>query len=317
MGFRETITVGEPAPMAKPDRDWKVSCLGPGGFHRMAVYDWGDPVAPPLVCVHGLTRNGRDYDALATAFTSEFRVVCPDVVGRGQSDWLRRPQPSAPELPAPYNYRQYAADMTVLMGRLDVEEVDWLGTSMGGLIGMVLAAQPGTSLKRLILNDIGPLVTKVSLDRICSYVGLNQEFADLSSLVAHMREIHEPFGPLTDAQWLHLARFNSAEQGDGSVRLLYDPDIGAVMRAEVLEEAGKDVDLWEFWDAIQCPVLVIRGVQSDLLRHDIAVEMQRRGPGGQGLVSLVEVEDVGHAPSLMDVNQIAAVRGWLQETGRH
>ncbi|MDJ0895611.1 MAG: alpha/beta hydrolase [Alphaproteobacteria bacterium] len=303
--------------MATPDRAWKVMCLGPGGFHRMAVSDWGESVASPLVCVHGLTRNGRDYDALATALAAEFRVVCPDVVGRGQSDWLRRPQPSAPELPAPYNYHQYAADMTVLLGRLDAEKVDWVGTSMGGLIGMVLASQPGSPLNRLVLNDIGPLVPKVALDRICSYVGLNQQFPDMANLVVHMREIHRPFGPLTDAQWLHLARFNSAEQGDGSVRLLYDPDIGEVMRSEVLEDAGKDVDLWQIWDAIDCPVLVIRGVESDLLRGDTAVEMQRRGPGARGLVSLVEVANVGHAPSLMDLNQIAAVRGWLQETRRH
>ncbi len=164
----------------------------------MAYAEWGAAEAARVVlCVHGLTRSGRDFDRLAAALAaSGCRVVCPDVVGRGSSDWL--------EDPAGYAYPQYLADMTALIARLDVEAVDWVGTSMGGLIGMMLAAQPGTPIRRLVINDIGPFIPKAALARIGDYLGQDQSFADLEAAEAHLRTVHAPFGPLTDAQWEHL-----------------------------------------------------------------------------------------------------------------
>ena len=173
-------------------------CLGPHGFHRLAYWEWPGPKgARTVLCVHGLTRNGRDFDALAEALSATCRVVCPDVVGRGKSEWLSDP--------ADYGYSTYLADMAALIARLDVEAIDWVGTSMGGLIGMMLAAQPGAPIRRLVINDVGPLIAKEGLERIASYVGRDPSFRDLAELEAALRVVAASFGPLSDAQWRHLA----------------------------------------------------------------------------------------------------------------
>lgn len=269
--------------------------LGPHGFHRTRYYEWGDADNPRVViCVHGLTRNGRDFDFLAQALATDYRVICPDVVGRGKSDRLPHAQD--------YGYPLYLSDMAALIARAGVEQVDWVGTSMGGLIGMMLAAQPYTPIRRLVINDVGPLVPKAALERLSTYVGRSESFVDLHAVNAYLRDVLAPFGPLTDAQWQHLADHGATQNADGSYALAYDPGIAAAFRGPL-----QDVALWPVWDAVRCPALVLRGSESDLLRRDTALEMTRRGPRAR----LHEVAGVGHAPALMSADQIDVVRTFL------
>jgi len=275
--------------------------LSKAGFHRISYCDWGDPAASRVVvCAHGLTRNARDFDLLARSMAARCRVVCPDIVGRGHSDWLKDK--------ADYAYPQYLADMTCLIarvtGHLEPEAgIDWVGTSLGGLIGMMLAAQPRTPIRRLVINDIGPLIPKAALDRITDYVGKAPRFATFEEAERYIRTVSAPFGTLTDAQWRHLTEHSIRTDASGGFTLRYDPGIaepfGAFPRA--------DISLWPLWDAIDRPVLVLRGADSDLLLPDTAEEMTRRGPKAR----LVEIAGVGHAPALMADEQIAVVHEFL------
>ena len=272
--------------------------LGPSGFHRLVYAEWGAATAPrTLICVHGLTRNGRDFDRLAAALSERYRVICPDVAGRGRSDWLPA---------AEYTYPQYLADMTVLIARLGAGDVDWLGTSMGGLIGIQLAAAAQSPVRRLILNDIGPFIPKAALARIGDYVGKDPHFASLDELEAYLRKIHAPFGPMTDQDWRHLALQGYRRRENGGFSLAYDPGIAAVFVAGVKQ----DVDLWALWDKIACPVLVLRGMNSDVLTAATAKEMQKRGPKAK----VIDCAGAGHAPGLVTEDQIAAIRDWLAQT---
>lgn len=289
------------------------------GFHRIHYTEWGDPGSERVViCVHGLTRNCRDFDFLAQALQSDFRVVCPDVVGRGKSDWLHAKED--------YVYPQYCADMTALIARLMEQpatggllgrlarlfgraksgrkRIYWVGTSMGGLIGMVLAALPESPIDRLVLNDVGAVIPGAALERIGSYVGKDPRFKSFEELEAHLRAIHAPFGPLTDAQWRHLATHSAKQHADGHWGMSYDPGIGTPFRVWPFV----DLDLWQQYDAIRCPTLLLRGAQSDLLPKDTALAMVRRGPKPK----LVEFAGVGHAPALMAQDQIDAVREFLE-----
>lgn len=274
-----------------------VQCLSPSGLHRMAYNEWGAHDNPRVVvCVHGLTRNARDFDRLAAALAGHYRVICPDVVGRGCSGRLRDP--------AGYAIPQYVADMVTLLARLDVEAVDWVGTSMGGLIGMALAAQPGAPLRRLVLNDVGPLITQESLKRIGEYVGSDPTWATLAEAEAYVRAISAPFGPLRDADWRFLTETSVAQRTDGRWGFRYDPAIAAPFRAACGEQ---DIDLWPVYQAIACPTLAIRGAESDLLTRATWQRMSEVGPRAQ----LAEVAGVGHAPMFMDEAQIALVRDFL------
>jgi pimeloyl-ACP methyl ester carboxylesterase len=278
-------------------RQHTVQCLGPHGLHRVAYTEWGDAANPRvLLCVHGLTRNGRDFDFLAAALAEEFRVVCPDVAGRGVSERLK--------VPEDYQVPNYLSDMVALIARLDVESVSWLGTSMGGLIGMALAAQPDTPIERLILNDVGPLITAASIKRIGDYVGTAPRFESVEQAEAYIRVVSAPFGKLTDAQWRHLTVHAVKLAADGRYEMAYDPAIAEPFRKAM---GDGDVDLWPMYDAVRCPTLLLRGAESDLLQHATAVEMTQRGPRAH----LVEVPDVGHAPMLMDPLQIGTVREFL------
>ena len=173
-------------------RQHTVQCLSPGGLHRMAYVEWGDPANPRvLVCVHGLTRNARDFDVLAQALSGHYRVVCPDVVGRGRSNWLR--------IKDHYQLPQYVSDMVTLIARLGVDEVHWVGTSLGGMVGMALAAQEDTPIARLVLNDIGPVLTAAAVKRIGEYVGLMPQFASFAEAEQYVRLVSATFGRLTDA----------------------------------------------------------------------------------------------------------------------
>jgi pimeloyl-ACP methyl ester carboxylesterase len=273
--------------------------LSPAGFHRNAYWAWPSVAqSPVLIAMHGLTRNGRDFDAVARALAVRYRVICPDVVGRGRSDWLANG--------ALYGYPQYLADSAALIAGVGAATVDWLGTSMGGLVGMMLAAQPLTPIRRLILNDVGPFIPKISLERIGSYVGQDPHFAGMVELEAYLRRVHASFGTLSDADWAHMARFSARRRPGGTYGLAYDPAIALPFQTGPIA----DVDLWAIWDQIACPVLILRGATSDLLLAETAAEMVRRKPG----TTLVTFPDCGHAPALMNAEQIAAIDDWLRET---
>lgn len=278
-------------------RQHTVQCLSPGGLHRMAYVEWGDPKnSRVLVCVHGLTRNARDFDFLAKSLSKHYRVVCPDVVGRGRSNWLR--------IKDNYQLQQYAADMVTLIARLGVDEVHWVGTSMGGLIGMALAAQADTPISRLVLNDVGPVISAAAVKRIGEYVGQMPEFPSFKDAEQYIRLVSAPFGKLTDAQWKHLAEHVTRQKADGSFELVYDPGIAEPFRKAMGDE---DVSLWPLYDAIRCPTQVVRGAESDLLSHETCLEMGGRGP--KALIA--EIPGVGHAPMFLDEAQVAVVREFL------
>ena len=273
-----------------------LSCLAPSGFHRIVYREWPGPTgAGTLVCVHGLARNARDFDALAEALSSHYRVVCPDMPGRGKSEKLLNS--------TEYAYPTYVADSAALIARLDVESVDWLGTSMGGLIGMMLAAQTGNPIRKLVINDIGPLISKAGLERIRGYVGLDPIFARIDALEAALRSNYKTFGPLTDAQWRKMARDSAWPKPGGRWGFAYDPRIGDAFKQGPLE----DIDLWPVWDKVGCATLTLRGADSDVLSRVTAEEMTKRGPK----TKLVEFAGVGHAPALLSDDQIGVVRDFL------
>jgi pimeloyl-ACP methyl ester carboxylesterase len=275
-------------------RERYLPCLGPAGFTRVAYTEWeGPPAAPAAICVHGLTRNARDFDRLAEALSATHRVVCPDMPGRGRSEWLASAQA--------YGYPLYLSVAAALIARLDVESVDWIGTSMGGLIGMFLAAQKGAPVRRLVVNDIGPFLPKAALERIGAYVGQDPRFETREALEAYLRRVHAPFGPLSDAEWRHLAEHSARRRAEGGFGLAYDPAIGDAFKGELA-----DVELWSTWDQIRAPTLVLRGEESDLLDAATAARMAERA-------RVVEFAGVGHAPALMAPDQIAAVRDFLAE----
>jgi pimeloyl-ACP methyl ester carboxylesterase len=287
--------------MAQPSiaeaRRRSVQCASPKGLHRMSYLEWGDPRnRDVLVCVHGLTRSSRDFDALATALAEQFRVVCPDLAGRGESE--RLPDATLYALP------QYVADMVTLIARLDVEAVNWVGTSLGGLVGMGLAAQTATPVKKLVLNDAGAVIPHAALERIGGYVGSTPRFANIEEAEQYMRSISAPFGPHSDAQWRFLTEIWVRRNDDGSYHPHYDPRIGDAFRANMPE---KDLVLWSMYDAIRCPTLVLRGEDSDVLSRETCAAMRERGPQAK----IVEIRGVGHAPTLMHPDQIAIVREFL------
>jgi pimeloyl-ACP methyl ester carboxylesterase len=271
-----------------------VRCLDPHGFHWMRYVEWGDPANPRvLVCVHGLTRNGRDFDHVARALADAYRVVCPDMPGRGRSDWLRDP--------ADYNYPVYCTDLVTLLAQLGAENVDWLGTSMGGILGMILASMPASPVRRLVMNDVGSVIPKAAIERIGQYLGKDPPYESIEALERDLRSV-SPFGRLTDEQWRHLALTSAKQDEKGLWRFRYDPGIAANFHAA----PAADVDLRAYWNAIHGPVLVIRGETSDLLTAATLEEMRKR-PRTETLV----IPDTGHPPMLMDDVQAGAVRRFL------
>ncbi|MEO5374792.1 MAG: alpha/beta hydrolase [Alphaproteobacteria bacterium] len=266
--------------------------FSPRGFHRVAYTQWGDDHGSRVaICAHGLARTGRDFDTIAAALSDQWRVLCPDVVGRGRSDWIKDP--------SLYGFPQYLTDMVALIARSGAEQVDWIGTSMGGVIGMLLAAQPNTPIRRLVLNDVGPFIGREALERIKGYLRRNPHFPNLAAAEAYLREVLAPFGRLSDDQWRHIAVTSTRVMEDGRFALHYDPSI--------VHNLKLDMDLWVIWDMIRCPVLVLRGVNSDLLAPETVATMKTRGP----TCEVVEIPDCGHAPSLMQADQIALVRAFL------
>jgi pimeloyl-ACP methyl ester carboxylesterase len=263
---------------------------------ELGYVDWGDPgAARTVVCVHGLTRNARDFDVLAQALAERgARVLAIDMVGRGRSSRLTDP--------SGYTVGNYAIHVARFLALLGLGRVDWVGTSMGGLIGMIVAAGEQTPIARLVLNDVGPFVPKSALADIRAYLGLDLAFASFDALERHLRAIHAGFGPLADDQWRHLAR-HSAREADGVWRLSYDP----LIRVPYAETAAEDIELWETWDKIACPTLVLRGADSPILSAATAERMRASGPNAE----LASFAGIGHAPSLMVGDQIETVVRWL------
>jgi pimeloyl-ACP methyl ester carboxylesterase len=279
-----------------------VQCIDPHGLRRLAYWEWGAADNPDVVvCVHGLTRQGRDFDTLARALSGRFRVVCPDVAGRGHSDWLKDPMA--------YQVPTYVADMVTLLARLDAERLAWVGTSMGGLIGMALAGLPQSPIQQLVLNDVGPVIEPSSIARIASYVGQPAHWDTPEQAAADLWRISESFGPHTPEQWLALTRPQIKAAPQGGWMLHYDPALAQPVRATTPEmlKLGETL-LWRSYDAISCPTLLLRGAESDLLSRATAEAMTQRGPRAQ----LAEFAGVGHAPTLIAPDQVACVSAFLQ-----
>jgi pimeloyl-ACP methyl ester carboxylesterase len=283
--------------------------------HRMAYWSWGDAANPRvLVCVHGLSRQGRDFDVLAQVLSQHYHVVCPDVVGRGQSDWLADAKG--------YQVFTYASDMVAMLrqvreakGLASPITVDWVGTSMGGLIGLGLSALPpeasGVRLRRFVLNDVGPRLRIEALQRIGSYLGLPKRFATEQEAADYLWSISAGFGPHTPEQWLALSRpllrVDTASE-DSSLILHYDPAIAEPFKTMTADSASSgEAMLWQVYDALRCEVLLLRGQNSDLLDADTARQMTERGPRAR----LIEFTGVGHAPTLIAPEQVAAVKEFL------
>jgi len=274
-------------------RQGEVRAFIDGAFYRMAYVEMGDPAAEPVVCVHGLTRNGRDFDPLMTALADRFRMIAPDLPGRGLSEWLPRG-----DLYQPPVYVLALSHLLAAIGR----PVMWVGTSLGGICGMGIAAAAGQPVTRMVLNDIGPHIPAAALTRIRDYMmAAPPSFADLPALEAHLRLIHAPFGHLSDARWAAMARSSARTLPDGRLALNYDPKIAEPIRAQ----EPKDVDMWGFWEKIRIPVLAVRGEQSDLLLPETLQRMV-----ASGARSLI-VPDAGHAPALADAASIAAIGAFL------
>ena len=301
--------------MTQPTLNY-VNCPDASGGHRMAYWQWGRPDSEHLVvCVHGLSRQGRDFDTLARALSEQardgIRVVCPDVVGRGESDWLKDPMG--------YQLRSYAGDMLAMLGQVHaqapVSSLDWVGTSMGGLIGVAVCGTPGLPLpapvRRLVLNDVGPAIEWQAIVRIGTYLGQAGHFGSVQEAADAMWAISQSFGPHTPEQWLSLSRpmlRRVSDAADAQWRLHYDPAIAVPFKLETEESARQgEAMLWQLYDNIKAETLVIRGQQSDLLSLQTAQAMTQRGPHAR----LVEFAGVGHAPTLVAADQVAAVTGFL------
>jgi pimeloyl-ACP methyl ester carboxylesterase len=284
-------------------RTGEVRALGPHGLARIAYVEWGPEDASQVVlCVHGLTRNARDFDFLARRLAAKgMRVVCPDLPGRGRSEWIANP--------ADYATPLYLAAMAAVIARTGAEQVDWVGTSLGGHVGMEMAALAGNSIRRLVLNDFGARVAGAALQRMGAYMRLKRRFATVEELEEHFRTIHEPFGKLTDAQWRHIAVNSAVKTEEGDFRQHYDPAIGRNFSWPLMVDVG----LWHVWEKVSCPVLILHGEDSDLLHASTVREMQKRGAAARkALVRAIEVRGCGHAPALMADHQISLIEEFLE-----
>jgi pimeloyl-ACP methyl ester carboxylesterase len=304
----------------------RLTCLGPHGFHRIAYTDWGGRGrSRAVLCMHGLTRNSRDFDWLARALAPRFRVLCMDVAGRGRSDWLEHKHD--------YTFRLYQSDAAALIARVTEARapwwrfghaardgqspgaVDWVGTSMGGLVGMLLAAQPRSPIRRLVLNDVGPLIPWPALMRMKGYFLGHNAYASFDEAQALLRAACSTWGPLTEPQWRHLAEHSIRREVDGRYAFAFDPRIadatawGISADARVGQRNLLGLELWSVWQQVRCPVLILRGKDSDVLREDTLRQMRQR----DARTEVVEFAGVGHAPSLMSPEQIEPVVSFLSE----
>lgn len=319
--------------------------LGGGGTHRISFYDWGNQQSNKIVfCVHGLTRNAHDFDYLAKRLaTKGYRVICAEMAGRGKSEWLKNPElytypqyvsdmltligslgitphPSlfkmGRNLFTAFKFEVKSKDIISFFsqrikavlhkGQSMQKEVYWVGTSMGGLIGMMIASSFPDLFKKMVMNDIGPFIPKEALMRIGEYVGKNMSFKDKNSAEIYLKKLMEPFGVGKEEYWQHIFTHNFYEK-ENELYLAYDPAIGnAFWNNRGTQRVMQDIDLWNLWKMIKCPVLILRGANSDLLLKDTAVEMAKRPD-----TELVEIPNTGHAPMLMEDAQIKLISDWF------
>lgn len=284
------------------------------GFHRIAYTEWGHthPLNSPIICVHGLTRNRHDFDSLASYLSEhEYHVFCPDIVGRGDSDWLKNP--------LHYTYEQYIADVNVMIARINADQINWIGTSMGGLLGMILASLPKSPIRCLVLNDIGPQIPSQGLARLSKYAGQDPSFSSIEEAKSYFKMIYADFGDLNNEQWLHLTENSIREIAQGRYTTKLDQGI-KVMPAKskiawrvllhplkALEGTLFDMNLWDIWRKVSCPVLVIHGTHSDILLLETIQKMQQTHPN----VEVIEVPNAGHAPALLDPKHQDLIYQWL------
>ena len=279
-----------------------IECQDPHGTHKMAYAEWGDRNNENvLICVHGISSNGRDFDEVVTALQQDYRVICPDVVGRGKSDWLADSKD--------YGFPVYVSDIATLIQHLNLDRVDVLGTSMGGLIGMFLGAKLPQAIRRLIINDIGPFLPVTGLQRTIRENSGQPTLNSWSEVQTYIRQRYAPTGRTTDAQWETLAKNQMQLNADGTYILHYDPDILGVLRNLPLEQI-KPLEFWESWSALTCPILVLNGEESDMLLPDTLATMK----SSHNNLTVVEMPGCGHPPSLTEASQIEAIANWLQAT---
>lgn len=278
-----------------------VQCLDRARLRKVAYWEWGDPDQDHVIlCLHGLTRQGRDFDTLARHLSNSYRVVCPDFAGRGQSDWLVHSQD--------YAVPTYLSDLMVILAQLNATKLYVVGTSLGGLVAMTLAGLSNNPIERLVLNDIGPVIDLEAVKRIGSYVGQPLTFSSVDDGIAYLGQISQSFGKHTPEQWRELSMPLLVPNGEGKYQLHYDPKIAEnfkYINEAVAQQSNES--LWKVYDAITCPTLLIRGKDSDLLSTGTAIEMTQRGPKA----TLIEFKDVGHAPTLMQEDQLQVVMNFL------
>jgi pimeloyl-ACP methyl ester carboxylesterase len=279
-----------------------VTCAG----REIHFTEWGAGHGPTVIAWHGLARTGRDMDELAASLADRFRVICPDTIGRGLSQW-------SPDPGTEYQLEFYARLAAGLFDRLGIARAHWVGTSMGGAIGTVCASglfQPGlqNKIQSLVLNDNAPRLAAAAVARIRDYAGNPPAFASMAELEGFFRQVYKPFGWLSDAQWRRLAETSMRRLPDGRVTPHYDP---AMVRQFI--DHPNDYDLWEHYDRIAVPVLLLRGADSDLVLPDAAAEMLVRGPARLGLTRVVEIPGCGHAPALNVPEQLDLVRGFIEQ----
>ncbi len=287
------------------------------GFHRVSYNEWGqpNPQHPAIFCVHGFLRNSHDFDALSHFLSLQGRhLFCPDLAGRGNSDWFKNP--------THYTFEQYIADLTTLIARSSAKEVDWIGTSLGGLIGMMMAALPNTPITRLVMNDIGPQIPIAALKRIANYTTTSPTFFSKEEAVLYYKKIYADFGDLSESQWEEFTLHSILERPSGAYAPKCDPNIlhnktHAQFLWELMHHPHKalegifyDVNLWSIWEQIKCPVLIIHGRHSDFLRLEHIAKMQRTHPNTE----VIEVDDAGHAPALLNTKEHEKIAAWLKNT---
>jgi len=288
--------------------------LSKEGFHTVAYTEWGSwyPELPAVICVHGYTRNGRDFDALAHYLSLKGRhIYCPDIVGRGDSAWFKQAQH--------YSFPQYVDDMNVLIARTNAHHIDWIGTSMGGIIGMMIASLPNSPVRRLILNDVGPQIPLHGLRKLAKYIGNEPDFKTKAEAKDFFKKNYAQFGLLSDSQWDTFTKHSVEQRAPNLFVAKVDPHIKNPKSTvqilsdlfhhpqKALEGILYDIDLWSIWKTIHCPVLVIHGKHSDLLTTEIIEKMQRIHDS----TYVYEIEDAGHAPALLDNANHEVIDEWL------
>jgi pimeloyl-ACP methyl ester carboxylesterase len=286
------------------------------GFHRIAYTEWGkESPRAPIICVHGLTRQGRDFDSLANYLSERgHHLFCPDIVGRGDSDWLKNP--------LHYTYEQYIADMTALIARTQKDEITWIGTSMGGLIGMFLSAQTQSPIKRLILNDVGPSIPIQAVMRISKYMGMDPEFSSVTEAKNYYKNIYQDYGELSEDDWTSFTEHSICEIAPQKFISKLDPQIKfsfptksqiawqAILHPlKTLEGGLFDIDLWHIFRKVSCPILIIHGNRSDLLLTETILKMKDIHPN----VEVIDVPNAGHAPLLKEAIYQEMIFAWIEK----